>query len=84
MLQHLEPNRQNSTTQTYQSQSIQPLRKPRSLQLQPQLFNLGILFRGSMSRVSTLRSGRRGWEIIMIVFGIELDGRICRHVEETR
>ena len=61
-------------------QRIQPLLIPLLLQRHPQLMHSRILLLGSVPGVSTLRRGSRGREVVVVVFGVQLDvwvGHCC-------
>jgi hypothetical protein len=62
----------------YQCERVEALGKPLGLEHQPQLVHLGLLQRSQEAGVSVLGDGRRGRELVVIVLGIELQGRGLR------
>ena len=62
-----------------QSQSVESFLVSRLLEHSSQLMDLGILFFGGMAGVAGLSLGSSGWEVVVIVLGVEVHVRVlCR------
>ena len=61
---------------TYQCQGIQPLGIALRFQHQSQLVYLGLLLGCQMPRVAGQINGRDGWEVIVVILGVELHGKV--------